>query len=112
MSTMRIRMNPWIFHLGGTKQFVSAHRESGGQAGQMVERQPPLAGFETAQRRHVDAGPARNLVEGEPPLHAQLAEATAHPQIYTFLVFCLHGKKAWHFWPRACKVEVESDGRR
>jgi hypothetical protein len=46
------------------------------------------------QRRHVDARSAGDILQRQPALHAQFAEAAADPKVDAFLVFCLHGKRA------------------
>ena len=46
----------------------------------MVERKPPLARLQATQCRHVDTRPARDLLEREAALHAQVAQSSPHPQ--------------------------------
>ena len=70
----------------------------------MIECKPSLAGLQATQCRDVDARSARNLLECEATLHAQVTQAPTHPQIDAVLSFCLHSKKAWHLGHGACKV--------
>ena len=47
----------------------------------MVEREAALARFEPAQRRHVDARPAGDVLQRQPALHAQFPQPPPDPQI-------------------------------
>src|SRR6185436_10762434 len=70
-------------------------RQRGRQPWQVVEREAAFSRFQPAQCGHVDARPAGHVLQGQPALHAQLAQPAADPDIDSLLVFCLHGKPAW-----------------
>ena len=74
------------------KQLIDADRECFGQPGQVIQRQSPLAGFQPAQRRQVDAGPVGDVLQCQPLLGAQLTQPSPHPEVDAALIaVCRHG---------------------
>ena len=75
------------------EQVVGADAERGGERGQVVEGEPALAGLEPAERGDVDVRPLGDLLQRQPPLGPQLAQAPAHAGVDGLLgPFCRHGK--------------------
>lgn len=56
------------------EQVVGSDAEGGGERGEVVERQTPFAGLESAERRDVDGRPGRDGLECQAALDAQLAQ--------------------------------------
>ena len=59
----RSAADAWVRRRGGAEQVVGADPECGGERGEVVESEAALAGFETAQRGHVDGGPVGDLLQ-------------------------------------------------
>ena len=90
--------------LGRAQEFVGVDGQRGGESGKVVERKPALTRFQPAQRRHVDAGPAGDILKCQPVLHAQFAQPPPDQDVDAVLSFCLHRKGAWQFGVGACKL--------
>ena len=60
----------------------------------MVECQPALTGLESAERGHVDACAAGDVLQCQATLESKISQSAANPQVDVVLggVVCLHGK--------------------
>ena len=63
----------------------------------MVEGQSALTRFQPAERRHVDSRAARDVLQRQAALDAQISQASTNPQVDVVLggVVCLHSKSDW-----------------
>jgi hypothetical protein len=91
----RLAADPRVLLGLRAQELVGGDPERLGKAGEVVEREAPLAGFQPAERRDVQAGARRDGFERQPALGAQLAQAPADAAVDGLV--CLHGKGACQF---------------
>src|SRR5215217_8254810 len=94
---MRCAPYAWIGRLGRAQEFVGADRQRFGEAGEMVESESTLTGFEPAERGHVDARAAGDVLQSQAALEAQITQTSANTQVDVVFggLVCLNGKLHW-----------------
>ena len=82
-----------------TEQIIGRDTERGGKPRDVIERESPLAGLESAEHRDVDVRPVTHLLQREALLVTELTEPSPHSFIdRLWRRICLHGKKSCSPW--------------
>ena len=87
----RLGAHAGVLRRARAEQVVGADAERRGERGEVVEREPALAGLEAAERREVDVRALGDLGEREPLLGAELAQPSPDADVDGLLI-CRHGK--------------------
>ena len=86
-----------VVDIGGRSTELIVGR--GGKSRDVIERESPLAGLESAEHRDVDVRPVTHLLQREALLVTELTEPSPHSFIDRFWSrVCLHGKKSCSPW--------------
>lgn len=97
VAAVRGAAHPRVVGLRRTHQFIGADRQRRGKTRKVIEGKSTLTGFQPAQRRDIDIGRARNILQRHAALGAQFPQPPPDPRFDVLgLALCLHGKSAWH----------------